>query len=181
MIPEPSTIERAGGPIWSHETGSGPLVVLVHGSMDRSAGLLRLGRRLDHRAQVLRYDRRGYGRSLPHPGPFDMDGQVADLDELLAGRRALLFGHSFGGNIALALADRSPQLVAGVVVYETPLSWFPWWPGTTAGGDALATRGDPAEAAERFMRRLIGDERWEKMPPSNRAARRAEEIGRAHV
>lgn len=160
--------------VWSHEAGEGPLLALVHGSMDRSAGLLRLGRRLDHRARVLRYDRRGYGRSAPHPGPFGAEAQVADLAELLDGRRAVVFGHSYGGNVALGLADRHPELVAAVIVYETPLSWFDWWPGTTAGGDALATRGDPADAAERFMRRLLGDERWEKMPPSNRAARRAE-------
>lgn len=103
-----------------------------------------------------------------------MDAQVDDLAGLLAGRRALVVGHSFGGNVALAVADRHPDLVGGVVVYESPLSWCSWWPGSTAGADALATRGDPAEAAERFMRRLIGDARWEKMPPSRRAARRAE-------
>lgn len=163
-----------GAGVWSHEVGEGPLLALVHGSMDRSAGLLRLSRRLDERCRVLRYDRRGYGRSVGHPGPFDMEGQIADLETLLAGRRAVVFGHSYGGNVALGLADRHPHLVEAVVVYESPLSWYPWWPGTTAGGDALATRGDPDDAAERFMRRLIGDDRWEKMPPSNRAARRAE-------
>jgi pimeloyl-ACP methyl ester carboxylesterase len=31
-----------------------------------------------------------------------------------------------------------------------------------------------AEAAERFMRRMIGDERWTRLPPSTREARRAE-------
>ena len=71
-----------------------------------------------------------------------------------------MFGHSYGGNVALALADRHPDLVQAVGVYETPLSWLDWWPGSTAGADALATSGDPAEAAERFMRRLVGDERW---------------------
>lgn len=159
-------------PVWSHETGCGPLVALVHGSMDRSAGLLRLSRRLDGRARVVRYDRRGYGRSAPHPGPFGMDDQVADLVGVLAGRRAIVVGHSYGGNVALALADRRPDLVGAVVVYEAPLSWTSWWPGSTAGGAALA--GDPADAAERFMRRLVGDERWERLPPSTRAARRAE-------
>jgi pimeloyl-ACP methyl ester carboxylesterase len=161
---------------WSAETGppDHPLVVLIHGSMDRSAGVLRLSRRLDRDVRVLRYDRRGYGRSRPHPGPFGLDDQLDDLVGLLDGRRATLFGHSYGGNIALAMAQRSPDLVETVVVYETPLSWFDWWPGTTAGGTALATQGEPAEAAERFMRRLIGDERWDRLPPSTRDARRAE-------
>jgi len=40
---------------------------------------------------VLRYDRRGYGRSTPHDGPFGMDEQVADLVALLDDRRAVLF------------------------------------------------------------------------------------------
>ena len=160
--------------IWSTETGHGPLVAVVHGSMDRSAGMLRLSRRLDERFRVLRYDRRGYGRSAPHPGPFGISQQVDDLEALLDDRRALLFGHSYGGNVVLALADRRPDLVSAVVVFETPLSWLDWWPGSTAGSSALATQGDPSDAAERFMRRLVGDERWSKLPPSSRAARRAE-------
>ncbi|MFV0308627.1 MAG: alpha/beta fold hydrolase [Desertimonas sp.] len=167
--------------LWSQHSGrpAGPLVGLIHGSLDRSAGLLRLARRLDGQACVLRYDRRGYGRSTPHAGPFDMDAQVADLVTLLAGRPAVLVGHSFGGDVALATAVRHPELVRGVVVYEPPLSWLPWWPTTTAGSQALDKNGDGdgddhAEAAERFMRRLIGDHRWERLPARTRQARRDE-------
>ncbi|MEY4339676.1 MAG: hypothetical protein RLZ14_1526 [Actinomycetota bacterium] len=163
-------------PLDADEAGepSAPLVALVHGTMDRAAGMLKLSRRLDRSYRVLRYDRRGYGRSTPHPGPFDIEHQVADLVSLLDGRSAVLVGHSFGGNVALAAADRFPHLVQGVVVYETPLSWEPWWPGTTAGGAAVASATDPAAAAEGFMRRLIGDERWEGLPERTRATRRAE-------
>jgi pimeloyl-ACP methyl ester carboxylesterase len=32
----------------------------------------------------------------------------------------------------------------------------------------------PAEAAEAFVRRLVGDEKWEQLPESTRAERRAE-------
>ncbi len=169
------------GPLWTDTAGpdDGPLVVLVHGSMDRSAGLLKLSRRLDGTHQVARYDRRGYGRSTPHDGPFDIDGHVDDLEDVLADRPAVLFGHSYGGHVALALAARRPELATAVAVYETPLSWLDWWPRSTAGGDALASGGDPEAAAERFMRRLIGDDRWARLPPTTRAARRAE--GRAMV
>ena len=163
-------------PVWSDESGpaDAAVIVLVHGTMDRSAGLLRLARLLDAECCVVRYDRRGYGRSTPHPGPFGMDGQVADLVAVLAGRRALLVGHSYGGNVALATAERHPALVSAVAVYETPLSWEPWWPGSTAGANALATQGTPGDAAERFMRRLIGDERWEALPERTRETRRRE-------
>jgi len=168
-------------PLWRHETGpaDGPVVVLLHGTMDRSAGLLRLSRRLDEVNRVVRYDRRGYGRSSPHDGPFAMADQVGDLLDLIGGRRAVLFGHSYGGDVALAAAAHHPDVVAGVVVYEPPLSWLDWWPSSTAGSRALAGDGDAADAAERFMRSLIGDERWQRLPPGTRAARRRE--GRAMV
>ncbi len=166
--------------IWSEEAGppGAPVVVLIHGSMDRATGMLRLSRRLDDRFRVLRYDRRGYGRStMPNvadPNAFDMGHQVADLVDLLAGRRAVLVGHSYGGNVAMATAARHPHLVAAIALYETPLSWEPWWPSTTAGAAARASSADPAEAAERFMRRLVGDELWESLPERTRATRRAE-------
>ena len=162
--------------IWADEAGfpERPLVALVHGSMDRSAGMLKLSRQLDHAYRVLRYDRRGYGRSTPHSGPFGMDAQVADLVDVLDGRRAVVIGHSYGGNVALATAARHPELVAGVAVYESPLSWMEWWPGNTAGSRALAGGGDPHDAAEAFLRRMLGDERWAALPEKTRQARRVE-------
>jgi pimeloyl-ACP methyl ester carboxylesterase len=167
--------------VWSATTGvdDGPQITLVHGSLDRSAGLLKLSRRLDDRYRVTRYDRRGYGRSAPHDGPFGLDQHVDDLRQLLARQGAerrprVIVAHSYGGNVALALAQRDPGLVDGVVVYETPLSWREWWPGDSAGSDAVAWRADPEQAAERFMRRLISDDRWERLPASTRASRRRE-------
>jgi pimeloyl-ACP methyl ester carboxylesterase len=168
--------------IWREEAGDPqrPLIVLVHGAMDRSAGLLKLSRRLDEQFRVARYDRRGYGKSVGadgrHPGPFGMGHQVDDLIDVIAGRRAVIIGHSYGGNVALAAAVRHPHLVAGVALYETPLSWEPWWPGTTAGAAAIKAAGRPEEAAEAFMRRLIGDERWEALPERTRTTRRNEGV-----
>lgn len=164
--------------LWAEEAGDpdDPLVVLIHGSMDRSAGMSKLSRQLDDDFHVLRYDRRGYGRSFPHDGPYTMGAQVADLVGLLDGRRAVLVGHSYGGNIALATAERHADVVAGVAVYEMPLSWEPWWPGSTAGSIAVAAGGRPGEAAEHFMRRMIGNRRWEALPERTREARRAEGV-----
>ena len=58
--------------VWSESSGSqsDPVIVLAHGSMDRSAGMLRLSRRLSDRFLVIRYDRRGYGRSAKIGRPF---------------------------------------------------------------------------------------------------------------
>ena len=67
-----------------------PLVALVHGSMDRTAGMAKVVRRLDVHHRVLRYDRRGYGTSRDIGGPFTIARHVDDLVELLAGRPAVV-------------------------------------------------------------------------------------------
>jgi pimeloyl-ACP methyl ester carboxylesterase len=165
-------------PVWFDVAGDGPATpaVVVHGSMDRSAGLLRLSRRLDAAHRVVRYDRRGYGRSATVGPPWTVEANVDDLEQLLDSvgtGPAMVFGHSFGGNVALALAARRSDLVAGVVVYETPLSWLDWWPGNSAGAAAMAV-DDPGDAAEAFMRRLVGDAVWERLPASTQRERRSE-------
>lgn len=166
--------------LWSEAAGprDAPVVVLVHGSMDRSAGLLRLSRRLDDRFRVIRYDRRGYGRSIGMPPGFGIVAQVDDLRAVLHRHApdqpvALAFGHSYGGNVVMAFAERHPARLEALAVYETPLSWLDWWPGNSAGGTALTVE-DPGDAAEAFMRRLAGDDAWERLPPAKRAERRSE-------
>lgn len=159
----------------AHESGpvDGPLVALVHGALDRGAGMLRIGRHLDDRYRVLRFDRRGYGRSRPHPGPFTLEANAEDLVSLLAGRRAVVVGHSLGSHVAMRAATMVPDQVVGVVCYEPPLSWEPWWPGST-GGSSTFLQSDPGDAAEAFMRRMAGDATWEALPERTRASRRAE-------
>ncbi len=183
----------AGAPstLWAQEVGDGPLVVLVHGAMDGSGGMLRVRRALQNECRVLRYDRRGYGRSLPAGPAVSFEQQVDDLAGLVAGRPAVLAGHSLGGVICLALAERAPELVRSAMAYEAPLMWEPWWPRDSPGLEVLDHRGDGrgdgradgpgdrgddggGDAAEWFLRRMIGDDRWERLPAFVRAERRAE-------
>ena len=168
--------------LWAQEVGDGPLVVLVHGAMDRASSMLRVRRVLEGECRVLRYDRRGYARSLELGPAVSLDQQVDDLAGLVGSRVAVVAGHSLGGVICLALAERSPEQVGAVVAYEAPMMWESWWPAGTAGATALATTagrrdggdGDPGDAAEAFMRRMLGDARWARLPAHVRAERRAE-------
>lgn len=150
-----------------------PRVVLIHGSLDRSTAFLRTMRLLDGLA-VVRYDRRGYGKSREAGVCETFSEQVDDLAGVVGARPSVLFGHSLGGVVALAFASRHPELVAAVVAYEAPMAWEPWWPPGTAGSVAMAGQGSEGAAAEQFMRRMIGDERWEALPERTREQRRAE-------
>jgi pimeloyl-ACP methyl ester carboxylesterase len=149
-----------------------PLVVLVHGTLDRSSSFRRVQRHLAD-VDAVAYDRRGYA-SRVHEPPGTIDDHVADLFDVLDGRPAVVAGHSYGADVALAAAAEQPALVAAVVSYEAPMPWQPWWPDDTAGGAAVAAAGGPEAAAEAFMRRMVGDDRWARLPAPTRAARRAE-------
>lgn len=148
-------------------------IVLVHGSLDRSSAFARVQRHLED-LRVLRYDRRGYGRSLHAGTAPSIADQVDDLAAVVGERPAVVVGHSLGGVVALSLAQRAPELVRAVVAYESPRAWAPWWPDQSAGSVAMRASRDPSDVAERFMRRMIGDERWEALPERTRAQRRAE-------
>lgn len=146
-----------------------PLVVLVHGTMDRHSSFARVRSRLMATCHVVSYDRRGYARSRGAPPPATgVEDHVADLEAVVAGRRCTLFGHSYGGTVVLAFASRHPELAGSVVAYEPTLAWLETWP--TAYGPRQAPFGDtpPEKAAESFLRRMIGDERFENLPVGSR-------------
>ncbi len=147
-------------------------VLLVHGTLDRAAGMARLAREIHRYATVIRYDRRGYARSNGLAGERTIESHIHDLVEIVGDRQVFLIGHSFGGNVALGAAERIPQQVLGVSTYETPLSWMSWWSGQSAGAAAIASSTD--EAAENFMIRLIGRKRWEALPDKTKDERRKE-------
>lgn len=159
----------------SGEENPGALVVLVHGSMDRSGSWVRVARELRDRHTV-RYDRRGYGRSR-HVGPGEMEEHIADLFDVVRDRPCVVAGHSYGAAIALAAAERRPDVVRAVVSFEGPMPWRDFWPTTSGGSNAMAdVRAGTAvgDAAERFLRRHIGDAKWESLPQRTRDERREE-------
>lgn len=152
--------------------GPGPLVVLVHGSMDRSTSFGRASRLLTD-LHVIAYDRHGYGLSAA-PVPHDtLAAHVEDLLTVIHGRHCAVVGHSYGGDVALLAAIERPDLVAAVGAFEAPMPWQPWWPDVSAGSAAMAAES-PGDAAEAFMRRVVGDRIWVRLPTATREARRAE-------
>ena len=60
-----------------------PVIVLIHGSMDRQAAFARMARLLSTSSPVVTFDRRGYGKSVQQRGTFSVDEQVSDLNEII--------------------------------------------------------------------------------------------------
>lgn len=161
----------------------GPVVVLVHGSLDRSSSFGRVLRRLDD-LHTVAYDRRGYHRSRDAlPIHTTLDGHVDDLLDVVGDRPAVVVGHSYGGTVALgaALRDSRGGPIRALCVYEPPMPWLDFWPArppdpTTAEQGSRPTDANElsGRAAERFFRRMVGDAAWERLPEREKDARRAD-------
>ena len=149
-------------------------IICVHGGLDRGGSFARLARRTD-RFNLVAYDRRGYqgSRSL---APLDLEHHIEDLSALVRAEARLgpviLFGHSFGGVVALGAAMRSPELVDLVVTYESPLPWVLHRPSSRPP----LTQDGPAEA-ERFFRRMVSNSAWERLGEAGRESRRLDGPG----
>ena len=151
-----------------------PRVVLVHGSMDRAQSFRKVERRLSG-LDTTSFDRRGYGDSVDAGVAGTIAAHVDDLLAVTGEQPCVVVGHSLGATIGLAAAVERPDVVVAVMAYEAPLPWEAWWPRDSAGGRAVgAHRDDPPAAAEAFMRAMVGDRIWERLPASSRTARRSE-------
>lgn len=164
----------------------------MHGAADRGAAFARVGRYLPG-VDLVRFDRRGYGRSAGPgsgaEGTAVLAGQVDDVVALVDWARsshgarvpAVVLGHSHGALVGLGAALASAS-VSGVVAWEPPMPWAPWWSsgGRATAGSAARRAGGGAgadaagDAMEAFLRRMLGDDRWESLPDTVRAARRRE-------
>ena len=184
--------------------GDGPVVVLVHGSLDRAGSFARVTRRLKD-LHTLAYDRRGYHRSRTaapiEAAPVDaapvdsapvdaapgeplladlsaLDRHIADLVAVIDGRPAVVVGHSYGGVIALgaALGADGPGSILAVAAYEPPLPWLGSWAtrGGRSGSTPRRADEDHGMVAERFFRRMVGDSAWDRLPEEAKEARRAD-------
>jgi pimeloyl-ACP methyl ester carboxylesterase len=135
----------------------------VHGTLDRHSSFARVRSRLAATCHVVSYDRRGYARSREVlPPASHIDDHVRDLEAVLAGRRAVLVGHSFGGTVVLTVASRRPDLVSAALVYEPGLGWREHWDSANAREPFAGINA--TQAAERFMTGLIGERRWQRLP-----------------
>jgi pimeloyl-ACP methyl ester carboxylesterase len=111
-----------GRTIAYERSGSGPPVVLVHGSLnDRNIWRAVLPA-FAEQYSVYAMDRRGRGESGP-PGEHALERQFEDVAAVIeaAGEPADLVGHSYGAHCALGAAAMVPDKVRHLVLYEPPL------------------------------------------------------------
>ncbi len=116
-----SVTSKDGTRIGYLRTGTGPAVVLLHGSMQSASSHTQLALALADEFTVYLPDRRGHGTSGPWGPDYGIRTEVEDLEAMLAESGArLVFGVSSSGLIALEAARALPG-IDKVVVYEPAL------------------------------------------------------------
>lgn len=98
--------------------GTGPPVVLVHGSLSSAAAAFSEQKVLAGRYQLIAPYRRGYSPS-PATDRIDPDRDAEDIAQLL-GSGAHLVGTSMGGIVAMRAAALVPDAVWSLTVIEPP-------------------------------------------------------------
>ena len=158
-----------GGKIFYETAGHGPAVVMIHdGLLHRETWNAQFAAfASDHR--VVRWDRRGYGRSDTPTAPF------LNIDDLYAVmtaaglERAALVGCSYGSLLAIEFTLEHPEMVSSLVLVGPIVSGFGFSEHFgTRGGRGMPDRDAPVEEKIEYWTAI---DPW-IMAPESTAARK---------
>jgi len=150
---------KDGTPIAYWTSGSGPAVVLVHGTTSDHTTMDEIAPHFAKSRTVTTFDRRGRGASGDGQG-YDFDQELDDAAAVFAraaeasGGPVDVFSHSFGAFVALGAAARSPH-VRSVVGYS-PGFGAEYPPGSLERIEAATASDDLDTALQVVFREVIG-------------------------
>jgi pimeloyl-ACP methyl ester carboxylesterase len=120
MLGTTAPVHAQSSPLEVIVWGSGPRVVLVHGSVSNGPMTWSEQKPLGERWRLEVVNRRGYGKSPPPAVRQDFEEDAVDIVALL-GDGAHLVGHSYGAISALIASAARPQAVRSLTINEPPV------------------------------------------------------------
>ncbi|WP_258535735.1 alpha/beta fold hydrolase [Bacillus sp. 03113] len=151
-----------------HEFGKGETIVLLHGFCGSTDYWKELVPYFQEKFHIITIDLRGHGQSDIPSAPFLIEDMAEDVYSFLVHKginQVYLFGHSLGGYVTLAFAEKYPEKLKGYgLIHSTA------YPDTKEGkeGRSKAIEKIAAEGIHSFIDGLIpklfDDESLEKMP-----------------
>jgi pimeloyl-ACP methyl ester carboxylesterase len=106
----------------SDSGGTGPALVFLHGFCESKAIWQDFVTPLTADYRVILIDLPGFGGNDAPRDDYSMESGAAAVQQVLADlqlEKSLVIGHSMGGYVALALAEKYPQLLAGLVLFHS--------------------------------------------------------------
>ena len=172
-------LETPGVTIAYRRTGTGPLMVLVHGAAEDSRIWQPQLAGLADEFTVVAWDEPGAGKSGDLPDEFslaDFADHLAALIQAVDLRPAHVAGSSWGGTVVLELYRRHPNLVATLIMIDTYAGWKGSLPATELRARVVGTRQLLAAAEADFDPSLPG--LFAGDPPARHAGTRTQDHGR---
>jgi 3-oxoadipate enol-lactonase len=161
--PDSGSIAVDGGRLFYEAAGAGETIVLLHdGILHRVVwdGQFPV---LAEKYRVVRYDRRGFGNSSMPEAPFS---HLDDLNQLflrLKIDKAVIFGMSAGGGLAIDFALKYPERVSALVLVGAVVSGFGFSRHFLTRGGHLTSLADIMEPAK-FIQYFGWDDPYEIFP-----------------
>ncbi len=107
-------------------SSNGNVIVLLHGFCGSSLYWQKICPILSDEYRVIIPDLRGHGGTTAPEGPYTMETMAEDIKALLDAlgtRKVVMFGHSLGGYVTAAFAEKYPDKLAGfALIHSTVLS-----------------------------------------------------------
>ena len=118
-------VDVDGGQLYYETCGKGPqAIVLIHDGVVNSASFDDMWPILCRAFRVVRYDRRGYGKSPPAKALYSPQEDLATVLKAANFDRASLVGFSFGGGLAVSYAILHPEQVDRLVIAGAAINGF---------------------------------------------------------
>ena len=111
-----------GKKLFCQVTGDGPAIVLLHGFMESQLIWKNFTRKLSDSYRVIAIDLPGHGQSDVISGGNGMDMMAEGVRHVLKDLgidSCLMVGHSMGGYVTLAFAEKYPRKIRGIVLFHS--------------------------------------------------------------
>jgi pimeloyl-ACP methyl ester carboxylesterase len=154
------TVEVPGGRLSALDEGDGPAVLLFHaGIVDSRAWDALVPRLTAAGFRTIRFDRRGFGRSITDDVEFSNRADAVAVLDSAGVERACLVGNSQGGQVALDTALEFPDRANGLVMIGASVGGFEPQPTPDEAAlfdemERLEEAGDDVEAMLRMDERV---------------------------
>lgn len=163
-----------GGRLYYEEAGQGPSIVFLHDGLFHSEVYDYQFVAFAENYRVIRYDRRGYGRSDDAHDSYSNIDDLKAVFDTLGIDSCIVIGCSAGSALAIDFTLQYPRLVTGLVLIGPVVSGMPYTDHMITRGGHMAgdTFSDPKRTATYF----VDSDPYEFFPTSYEAKARARNL-----
>lgn len=98
------------------------VIILIHGFIETSETWADFSKKLANNYRVISIDLPGHGESTLHNAPYTMYKYAESINTVIEKEnidKAFIIGHSMGGYVALAFAEKHPSILSGLCLFHS--------------------------------------------------------------